>query len=127
MADRSVTRDDGNDNWRWMEEPALYRRWRRVKEVWRAFRFLLKGGKFKIVLDFSGVDPFILKQPWVYIGADGQVVNLENERHNARAATWSKALVGLRPADADDPDGFRVKWADTARENAREGTSWPRP
>jgi hypothetical protein len=110
-----------SDNQRWIPEPKLYRRLRRIKDVWRAFRFLLGGGKFRIRLDFTGVDPLILKQPKVYIVEDGQVVDLAHFRHNARGMTWNKALADLQPAAADDPDGFRVKWTDNARKRAMEG------
>ena len=118
MADRSVTRDNTDDNPRWVMETKLARRVRRIKEVWQAFRFLLRGGKFKVVLDFSRIDPRILGGTTIFINRDGRVVDLEHERRNGVAAASVKVsrLAGLDLAADDDPDGFRVKWGRAARE-----------
>lgn len=118
MADRSVTRDDRDDNPRWIIEPKLLRRWRGIKDVWEAFAFLLRGGKFKVVLDFSKIDPRILGPVSVTVSRNGRVVDLEHERRNAVASSSAKLarLAGLDLAKDDDPDGFRVKWAKAARE-----------
>jgi hypothetical protein len=62
IADRSVPRDDRDDKPRWIVEHKLLRRWRRIKDVWRTFVFLARGGKFKVVLDFSRIDPRILEE-----------------------------------------------------------------
>ena len=109
-----------NDNLRWIAEPELYRRWRRIKDFWRAFVFLARGGKFKVVLDFSGIDPRILGGAETFIVRDNQVVDLARYRYNAIAESASKMnrLAGLTLAADDDPDGFRVKWAGTTRDEA---------
>lgn len=102
---------------RWIMEPKLYSRWRRIKEVVGAFAFLLRGGKFKVVLDFSKIDPRIVGPVSVTVSRNGRVVDLEHERRNAVAESSAKLaqLAGLDLAKDDDPDGFRVKWGQTAR------------
>ncbi len=42
--------------------------------------FLARGGKFKVFLDFSGIDLRILKLVRVNIIHDGQVVDVEQNR-----------------------------------------------
>lgn len=103
---------------RWIVEPKLLRRWRRIKEVVGAFTFLLRGGKFKMVLDFSKIDPRILGPVFITVSCNGRVVDLEHERRNAVAASSTKMarLAGLDLAAEDDPEGFRVKWGQAARE-----------
>jgi hypothetical protein len=111
-------RDDTNAV-RWSMEPAFLRRWRRIKAIWNAFKFLARGGKFKVFLDFTGIDPRILKPVKITIAHDGRVVDLERERHNAVAGAMGRMtrLAGLTLAKDDEP-GFRVRWTDTAQKIA---------
>ncbi len=97
------------------------RRLRRIKAVWNAFRFLARGGRFKVFLDFSGIDPRILKPVAVNVGQDGRVLDLARERHNAIAAATTRLSrdAGLELARDDEP-GFRVKWGDGSRKEAWE-------
>lgn len=112
-------REDANAV-RWIREPAFLRQLRRLKTTWNAFKFLAHGGKFKVFLDFTGLDPRILKPVKVTIGHDGRVVDLDLERHNA-VVSASRAMekAGLCLAGDDEP-GFRVRWRDYSRKNAWE-------
>jgi len=83
MADNFVIRDTEEGNVRWIAEPRYMRRLRRIKAVWQAAAFLARGGRFKVFLDYSGIDPRILKPVRVNIIHDGQVVDVENHRRNA--------------------------------------------
>ncbi len=111
---------DGKESNRLIPEPRIMRRIRRAKEVWNAFKFLVRGGKFKVYLDFSGVDPRVLKPVWTNIIHDGQVVDVERYRHNAVAGAMTRMGrdAGLVLA-ADDEPGFRVRWSEAAK-----GTAW---
>lgn len=121
MAGNFVIKDTNEDNVRFIPEPRFMRRLRRIKAVWNAFRFLARGGRFKVYLDFSGIDPRILKPVAVNIVHDGRVVDLEHERHNAVSAATTKLsrVAGLVLARDDEP-GFRVKWGDGSRKEAWE-------
>jgi len=104
----------GNDNIRWIAEPPFLRRWNRIKGVWRAFRFLLHGGKFRVIVDCFGLDPRIHKDAGqtLFILHDGQVIEAARLVQNAVAASLSKRLgADLTLADRNDPDAFSVKWA----------------
>ncbi|MBF0480706.1 MAG: hypothetical protein HQK81_07505 [Desulfovibrionaceae bacterium] len=92
---------------------------RRIKELWNAFMFLARGGKFKVFLDFSGVDPRISKLATVYIGSPGRVVDVENVRRNAIASTFHR-INDLMPAKPGDPGAFLVKWCKTPQEFDQE-------
>lgn len=111
-------RDDTNAG-RWIMEPTFLRRWRRIKAIWDAFKFLVRGGKFKVFLDFTGIDPRIVKPVKITIANDGRVVDVERERHNAVSSAMQRMsrLAGLTLAGDDEP-GFRVRWADAARKAA---------
>ncbi|MFU2208739.1 hypothetical protein [Solidesulfovibrio sp. C21] len=112
---------DGKESNRLIPEPRIFRRIRRAKEVWNAFKFLVRGGKFKVFLDFSGVDPRILKPVKVTVTNDGRVVNVENERRGAVACSIGKIFrdSGLTLASDDEP-GFRVRWSEPAQGKAWE-------
>jgi hypothetical protein len=112
---------DGKEGNRLIPEPRIFRRIRRVKEVWNAFRFLARGGRFTVYLDFSGIDPRVLKPVKVTIGHDGRVLDLKRERHNAVAGSMTRLsrLAGLELARDDEP-GFRVRWSESAQEKAWE-------
>lgn len=47
---------DGKESNRPIPEPRFLARLRRLKDIWNAFKFLARGGKFKVFLDFSGID-----------------------------------------------------------------------
>jgi len=114
MADSSVTRDGENNNVRFIAEPPFHRRWRRFKDVCRAFRFLLNGGKFRVIVDCAGFDPRIHKDAGqtLFILHDGQVIEVARLVQNAVAASLSKRLgADLTLADRNDPDAFSVKSA----------------
>lgn len=118
MASRFTLKDN---DMRLIAEPRFMRRLRHFKEIWNAFRFLARGGRFKVYLDFSGVDPRILKPVAVKISHDGRVLDLALERHNAvaEATTRLSRAAGLELARDDEP-GFRVKWGDRSRKEAWE-------
>lgn len=111
---------DGKESNRLIPEPRIIRRIRRAKEVWNAFKFLVRGGKFKVYLDFSGIDPRILRPAKVTVTSDGRVVDLAFEQRNAIAGAMTRMgrLAGLELAQDDEP-GFRVRWSESAR-----GTAW---
>lgn len=121
MAGNFVIKDTNEGNVRMIMEPRFMRRLRRVKAVWNAFRFLAQGGRFKVYLDFSGIDPRILKPVEVNISHDGRVLDLARERHNAVATATAKLsrVAGLELARDDEP-GFRVKWGDSSKKEAWE-------
>jgi hypothetical protein len=121
MADEFVIHGPDNDNPRMIFEPAFLARLRRLKAVWSAFRFLASGGKFKIYLDFSGIDPRALKPVKIPFAYDGIVVDVERHRQNAVASSLQRAvrLAGLVPAKDGEP-GFRVKWGGEARKESWE-------
>jgi len=115
MDSRFTIRDNNDDNVRLIREPRFMRRLRHIKAVWSAFVFLARGGRFKVYLDFSGIDPRILKPVAVNIRHDGRVLDLECERHNAVAGSMTKMeRFGIELAKDDEP-GFRVRWSDSAR------------
>jgi hypothetical protein len=102
-----------SDDPRFIVEPPLLARIRRIKDVWRAFRFLLNGGKFRVVVDCVGLDPRIHRDAGqkVFVWNDGQVIRVADHVSNAMASSLSKRLgPDLTLAKDDDPDGFRVKW-----------------
>jgi hypothetical protein len=121
MAEKFVIRDTDESKARMIMEPHFLARLRRIKAVWNAFRFLARGGRFKVYLDFSGIDPRVLKPVKVTIGHDGRVLDLERERHNAVAGSMARLarLAGLELARDDEP-GFRVTWGDRSRTEAWE-------
>lgn len=120
MNSNFTVRDTTEGNVRWIMEPRFMRRLRRLKAVWNAFRFLAQGGRFKVYLDFSGIDPRILKPVEVTVSHDGRVLDLARERHNAVADAMTKmGRLGIELA-ADGEPGFRVRWADGARKEAWE-------
>jgi hypothetical protein len=106
-------------------EPAILRRWRHVKAVWNGFMFLARGGKFRVFLDLSGIDPRIVRPVKIFIPHDGWVVDVERSRRNAVSSATDKIsrLAGLTLAKDDEP-GFRVRWADSARKLAWEETGF---
>ncbi len=114
---------EGNDG-RMIPEPKLYRRIRRAKEIWNAFKFLARGGKFKIYLDFSGVDPHAIKPVRIFAYRDGMVIDVEQHRRNL-VANASRRIqdVGLHLAKEDEP-GFRVAWGELARAKAWEAAGF---
>lgn len=121
MAENFVIRDGEEDKVRWIAEPRYMRRLRRLKAIWTAAVFLARGGRFKVFLDFSGIDPRILKPVRVNIIHDGQVVDVENDRHNAVSSSMQRMArtAGLTLARDDEP-GFRVKWNGWTRKGAWE-------
>lgn len=112
---------DGKESNRLIPEPRIMRRIRRIKEVWNAFKFLVRGGKFKVFLDFSGIDPRILRPAKITVTNDGRVVDLAFEQRNAIAGTMNRMgrLAGLELAQDDEP-GFRVRWSESAQGKAWE-------
>ena len=112
---------DGKESNRLIPEPRILRRIRRVKEVWNAFKFLARGGKLKVYLDFSGVDPRILRPVKITVTNDGRVVDLGLEQRNAIAGAMTRLFrdAGLTLA-ADDEPGFRVRWSESAQGKAWE-------
>jgi len=116
---------DGKESNRLIPEPHIMRRIRRAKEVWNAFKFLVRGGKLKVYLDFSGVDPRILKPVKVTVTNDGRVVDVENERRGAVACSIGKIFrdSGLTLASDDEP-GFRVRWSESAQGKAWEAAGF---
>jgi len=116
---------DGKESNRLIPEPRILRRIRRAKEVWNAFKFLARGGKFKVYLDFSGVDPRVLRPVKVTVTSDGRVVDVEHERRNAVACSMGRIFrdSGLTPARDDEP-GFRVRWSESAQGKAWEAAGF---
>lgn len=125
MSSRFIVRDSDEGNVRMIMEPRFMRRLRRVKAVWNAFVFLAQGGRFKVYLDFSGIDPRILKPVAVNISHDGRVLDLARERHGAVSAATTRLsrVAGLELARDDEP-GFRVKWGDGSRKEAWEAAGF---
>ena len=121
MAEKFVIRDTDESKVRWIAEPRFLARLRRIKAVWNAAVFIARGGRFKVFLDFSGIDPRILKPVKVTIANDGRVVDVERERHNAVSSAMQRMarLAGLTLAGDDEP-GFRVKWNGWTRKTAWE-------
>ncbi len=121
MAEKFVIRDTDESKTRMIMEPRFLARLRRIKAVWNAAVFLARGGRFKVYLDFSGIDPRILKPVKVTIGHDGRILDLERERHNAVSSAMQRLsrLAGLTLA-GDDEHGFRVKWNGWTRKTAWE-------
>jgi len=111
---------DGKESNRLIPEPRIFHRIRRAKEVWNAFKFLVRGGKLKVYLDFSHVDPRILRPVKITVTSDGRVVDVEHERSNAVACSMGRMFreAGLTLA-SDDEAGFRVRWSESA-----QGTAW---
>lgn len=112
---------DGKESNRLIPEPRIIRRIRRAKEVWNAFKFLVRGGNFKVFLDFSEIDPRILQPVKVTVTSDGRVVHLGLEQRNAIAGAITRMGrdAGLVLA-ADDEPGFRVRWSESAQGKAWE-------
>jgi len=110
---------DGKESNRLIPEPRILRRIRRAKEIWNAFKFLIRGGKFKVYLDFSRLDPLILKPVRLFVAYDGMVVDVEQNRRNAVSSAMNRMarLAGLSLARDDEP-GFRVRWNESARGTA---------
>lgn len=121
MAEKFVIRDTDESKMRWIAKPRFLARLRRIKAVWNAAVFIARGGRFKVFLDFSGIDPRILKPVKVTIANDGRVVDVERERHNAVSSAMQRMsrLAGLTLAGDDEP-GFRVKWNGWTRKTAWE-------
>lgn len=121
MAGNFVIRDTDESKTRMIMEPRFLARLRRLKAVWNAAVFLARGGRFKVYLDFGGIDPRVLKPVAVNIGHDGRVLDLERERRNAVSSAMQRMsrLAGLTLADDDEP-GFRVKWTGWTRKTAWE-------
>lgn len=121
MAEKFVIRDTDESKARMIMEPRFLARLRRIKAVWNAAVFIAQGGRFKVYLDFSGIDPRILKPVKVTIANDGRVVDVERERHNAVSSAMQRMsrLAGLTLAGDDEP-GFRVKWNGWTRKTAWE-------
>lgn len=121
MAEKFVIRDTDESKARMIMEPRFLRRLRQLKSIWNAAVFLARGGRFKVYLDFSGIDPRILKPVKVTIANDGRVVDVERERHNAVSSAMQRMsrLAGLTLARDDEP-GFRVKWNGWTRKGAWE-------
>lgn len=121
MAEKFVIRDTDESKARMIMEPRFLARLRRIKAVWQAAAFLARGGRFKVFLDYSGIDPRILKPVRVNIIHDGQVVDVENHRHNAVSSSMQRMArtAGLTLA-RDDKPGFRVKWNGWTRKGAWE-------
>lgn len=121
MAGNFVIKDSAEDNVRFIPEPRFLARLRRLKAIWNAAVFLARGGRFKVYLDFSGVDPRILMPVRLFIHHDGTVLDVEQNRRNAVAQATNRIsrLAGLTLA-ADDEPGFRVKWNGWTRKTAWE-------
>lgn len=121
MAENFVIKDTEESNVRWIPEPRFLARLRRLKAIWNAFRFLARGGKFKVYLDFSGVDPRILKPVRLFVVNDGMVVDVDFYKRNAVAVALNRIgrETGLVLARDDEP-GFRVRWTESAQEKAWE-------
>lgn len=121
MAGNFVIKDSAEDNVRFIPEPQFLARLRRLKSIWDAAVFLARGGHLKVYLDFSGLDPRILKPVKITVTHNGRVVDVERERHNAVAQATNRIsrLAGLTLA-ADDEPGFRVKWGESSRKEAWE-------
>ena len=121
MADNFVIRDTEEGNVRWIAEPRFLRRLRRLKSIWNAAVFLARGGRFKVFLDYSGIDPRIVHPVRLFIHHNGTVVDVERSRHAAVSSSLNKVArqAGLTLARDDEP-GFRVRWAGSARKAAWE-------
>ena len=111
MADNFVIRDTEEGNVRWIAEPRYMRRLRRLKAIWNAAVFLARGGRFKVFLDYSGIDPRIVHPVRLFIHHDGTVLDVERSRRTAVSSSLNKVArtAGLTLARDDEP-GFRVKW-----------------
>jgi len=121
MADNFVIRDTEEGNVRWIAEPRYMRRLRRLKAIWNAAVFLARGGRFKVFLDYSGIDPRIVHPVRLFIPHDGTVLDVERSRHAAVSSSLNKMArqAGLTLARDDEP-GFRVKWNGWTRKTAWE-------
>ena len=121
MAENFVIRDDEEDKVRWIAEPRYMRRLRRLKAIWNAAVFLARGGRFKVFLDYSGIDPRIVHPVRLFIHHDGTVLDVERSRHAAVSSSLNKVArtAGLTLARDDEP-GFRVKWNGWTRKTAWE-------
>lgn len=85
----------------------------------------VRGGKFKVFLDFPGIDPRVLKPVKVTVTHDGRVVDLAFEQRNAivGAMTRMSRDAGLTLATDDEP-GFRVRWSESAQGKAWEAAGF---
>jgi len=121
MAENFVIKDTEESNVRFIPEPRFLARLRRIKAVWQAAVFLARGGRYKVYLDFSEIDPCILKPVRLFVTHDGMVVDVEFYRRSAVARSLNKMarLAGLALARDDEP-GFRVKWGEMTRKRSWE-------
>ena len=131
MARKLVVVEGEESKERMIPEPKLFRRLRQARAVWSAFKFLARGGRFRVYLDLSGVDARIVKPVSLNLLRDGAVVDVGTRLKNARiAATEGMDVVaGLELAKDDEP-GFRVKWTDKAKKTAWEAAgfeAWTSP
>lgn len=101
----------------WIAEPRFLCR---LREIWSAFLFLVRGGKYKVHLDFGDLDPRILAGPTLYIWKDGQVIDIERERNNSLVSCGRQLQrqSSLILAAEGDPDAFLVRWNRLAKKDA---------
>lgn len=121
MAENFVIKDTEESNVRWIAEPRFLARLRRLKAIWTAAVFLARGGRFKVFLGYSGIDPRIVSPVRLFIHHDGTVLDVERRRHAAVSSSLNKVArtAGLTLARDDEP-GFRVKWNGWTRKGAWE-------
>ena len=121
MAEKFVIRDTDESKARMIMEPRFLARLRRLKAIWNAAVFLARGGRFKVFLDYSGIDPRIVHPVRLFIHHDGTVLDVERSRRTAVSSSLNKVArtAGLTLARDDEP-GFRVKWNGWTRKTAWE-------
>ena len=121
MAEKFVIRDTDESKACMIMEPRFLARLRRLKAIWNAAVFLARGGRFKVFLDYSGIDPRIVHPVRLFIHHDGTVLDVERSRHAAVSSSLNKVArtAGLTLARDDEP-GFRVKWNGWTRKTAWE-------
>ena len=120
MAEKFVIRDTDESKARMIMEPRFLARLRRIKAIWNAAVFLARGGRFKVFLDYSGIDPRIVHPVRLFIHHDGPALDVERSRRAAVSSPLNKVArtAGLSLARDDEP-GFRVKWNGWTR-----GAAW---
>lgn len=120
MAESTLRHEPATDNSpRWIVEPSFLVRLRRIKAVWHAFKFLARGGKFKVHLDFSGLDPRAITPVVLNVGCDRRVDVTELHRQAVQGARQKLSQgAGLLLAQPGEPGAFMVKWSTHA--HARE-------